>query len=103
MTAPAPATLRAGTASKGTCCYDMKYVTKATVDISVCAPLLADAHKSIHDYPSVAEDRAQNLAERTAKHYAQRVINHSGMEFEASQAANVVLRLSSSHKTDHSE
>ena len=47
--------------------------------------LLSDARKHVDKYPSVAEDTGQ--AERTAKHFMQRVLNRVAAELSPEAAA----------------
>ena len=74
---------------------------KACVEISACASVLVDAHKHIKEFPSGAEDSGE--AERTAKHFCQRAINHASMELEGVQAAGLVLGVGSSGSSNQNE
>ena len=89
-----PYDLGAGEGSKGAAMYEIKYMGKDCVDLGAAASVLVDAAKHVREYPSVAEDSGEDG--RTARHFAQHVINHSHMELEAVQAAGVVLGLRSS-------
>ena len=70
-------------------------VAEDAVQISAAATLLADAHRHVHaeQTRSSADDAGE--PQRNAKHFMQRVINASNMELEATQAASIVLGMSS--------
>ena len=53
--------------------YMVKYLSKDTTDITASASVLADSRRSIEPHPSKAEDAGE--AERTGKHFVQRVLN----------------------------
>ena len=93
-----PLTLGAGSASKATAMYSIKYMGKDSVNISASASVLHEAHSKVHDHPSSADDKC--TAERTSKHFCQHVINHAAMELEATQAAGVVLGIKSYGRSD---
>ena len=93
-----PLTLGAGSASKATAMYSIKYMGKDSVNISASASVLHEAHRKVHDHPSSADDKC--TAERTSKHFCQHVINHASMELEATQAAGVVLGIKSYGRSD---
>ena len=67
-------TLGAGSASKSTAMYSIKYMGKDSVNISAAATVLHEADKKVREYPSSADDKL--TAERTSKHFCQHVINH---------------------------
>ena len=69
-----PLTLGAGSASKSTAMYSIKYMGKDSVNISAAATVLHEADKKVREYPSSADDKL--TAERTSKHFCQHVINH---------------------------
>ena len=69
-----PLTLGAGSASKSTAMYSIKYMGKDSVNISAAATVLHEAAKKVHEHPSSADDAL--TAERTSKHFCQHVINH---------------------------
>ena len=93
-----PLTLGAGSASKATAMYSIKYMGKDSVNISASASVLHEAHSKVHDHPSSADDKC--TAERTSKHFCQHVINHAACELEATQAAGVVLGIKSYGRSD---
>ena len=93
-----PLTLGAGSASKATAMYSIKYMGKDSVNISASASVLHESHRKVHDHPSSADDKC--TAERTSKHFCQHVINHASMELEATQAAGVVLGIKSYGRSD---
>ena len=93
-----PLTLGAGSASKATAMYSIKYMGKDSVNISASASVLHEAHNKVHDHPSSADDKC--TAERTSKHFCQHVINHAACELEATQAAGVVLGIKSYGRSD---
>ena len=76
---------------------------KMVVQISASASVLKDAHEQIKAFPSGAEDRETDPQGREAKHFVQYVINHAQMELEATQAAGLVLNLSSAGGSDKVE
>ena len=76
---------------------------KMVTQISASASVLKDAHEQIKAFPSGAEDRETDPQGREAKHFVQYVINHSQMELEATQAAGLVLNLSSAGGSDKVE
>ena len=78
-----------------------RYMGKESVQISAAATLLADAAQHVHDFPSSADDVGQ--PERNARHYMQHVLNASNMELEATQAAALVLNMSSSTGSHRNE
>ena len=69
-----PLTLGAGSASKSTAMYSIKYMGKDSVNISAAATVLHEADKKVREHPSSADDKL--TAERTSKHFCQHVINH---------------------------
>ena len=69
-----PLTLGAGSASKSTAMYSIKYMGKDSVNISAAATVLHEADKKVREHPSSADDAL--TAERTSKHFCQHVINH---------------------------
>ena len=69
-----PLTLGAGSASKSTAMYSIKYMGKDSVNISAAATVLHEADKKVREHPSTADDKL--TAERTSKHFCQHVINH---------------------------
>ena len=69
-----PLTLGAGSASKATAMYSIKYMGKDSVNISAAATVLHEADKKVREHPSSADDKL--TAERTSKHFCQYVINH---------------------------
>ena len=77
--------------------YSIKYMGKDSVNISAAATVLHEADKKVREHPSSADDKL--TAERTSKHFCQHVINHSGMELEATQAAGLVLGVKSAPPT----
>ena len=93
-----PLTLGAGSASKATAMYSIKYMGKDAYNISAAATVLHEAHKAVHDHPSSAKDKL--TADRTAKHFCQHVVNHAAMELEATQAAGLVLGINSYGSSD---
>ena len=52
-----PLTLGAGSASKATAMYSIKYMGKDSVNISASASVLHEAHRKVHDHPSSADDK----------------------------------------------
>ena len=93
-----PLTLGAGQGSKSASLYQIKYMSKNSVDISQSASVLIEAYDHNVKYPSVAEDAT--TYDRIAKYFCQRVINHSAMELEGGQAAEIVLGERSSGSSD---
>ena len=91
-------TLGAGQGSKSASLYQIKYMSKNSVDISQSASVLIEAYDHNVKYPSVAEDAT--TYDRIAKYFCQRVINHSAMELEGGQAAEIVLGERSSGSSD---
>ena len=79
--------LGAGTGSKATAMYQIKYLSKDSVEISAASSVLIDAHQHIKDYASTADD--SGTVDRTAKHFVQRIVNSADMELEAVQAASL--------------
>ena len=73
-------------------------MSKNNVDISQSASVLIDAFDHNAKFPSVAEDAS--TYDRIAKYFCQRVINHSAMELEGGQAAEIVLGERSSGSSD---
>ena len=73
-----------------------RYMGKDSVQISAAATLLADAAKHVTNADTMSRAENSGTAERTARHYVQRVINASNMELEATQAASIVLGMPSS-------
>jgi hypothetical protein len=69
-------------------------MSKDSVAISLSASVLVDAQKHVLKFPSKADDSGS--ADRTAMHYLARVLNHSDMELEGTQAAGIVLGQKSS-------
>ena len=88
----------AGAASKGVSMYTAKYMGKDAVNIKDAAVVLADAANHVKEYVSTADNSGTST--RTAQHLAQRIINKSSIELEASQAAGVVLGVGSSNGSD---
>ena len=93
--------LAAGTGSKSTAMYQIKYASKESVEISASGSMLLDAHAHNKEYASAAEDAGTEG--REARRFAQRVINSAAMELEAVQAAGVVLGMGSSGSSDEIE
>jgi hypothetical protein len=90
--------LGAGGASKSAAMYQIKYLSKESVDISASASTLVDAAIHNRDYESTADDAGE--ASRNAKYFAQRVLNSVNMELDSTQAAAMVLGHRSSTHTD---
>ena len=90
--------LGAGAGSKATAMYQIKYMSKNSVEISAATSVLLDAEAHVREYKSRASD--SGTAERTARYFAQRVINRASMELEAAQAAAIVLGMKSSGGSD---
>ena len=90
-----------GAAAKAAAFYQIKYMGKDTVDISASASVLIDARRNIDKYPSKATDTGE--ADRTAKHYTQRVLNFADMELDATSAAGICLNQNSSGSSDTME
>lgn len=84
--------------SKAANMYQIKYMTKACVEISASASVLLDALKHNKEYASTAVDTG--TIDRTSKYFCQRAIHHSGMEMEGIQAAGIVTSLRSSGSSD---
>ncbi len=93
-----PLTLGAGQGSKSASLYQIKYMSKNSVDIPQSASVLIDAMDHNAKYPSVAEDAS--TYDRIAKYFCQRVINHLAMELEGGQAAEIVMGERSSGSSD---
>jgi len=79
----APLLLGAGDTAKGATMYTVKYHRE-----------LADARRHIQHYPSVAEDAG--TAARCTRHFLQKVLNAGATELASTQAAAIVLGVSSS-------
>jgi hypothetical protein len=73
-------------------------MSKHNVDISQSASVLIEAFDHNAKFPSVAEDAS--TYDRIAKYFCQRVINHSAMELEGGQAAEIVMEERSSGSSD---
>ena len=71
-----PLTLGAGSASKSTAMYSIKYMGKDSVNISAAATVLHEADKKVREHPSSADDKL--TAERTSKHFSSTCSASSG-------------------------
>ena len=89
-----PLLIGAGAGGKETTFYVCKYTSKPPSELAAAKTVLVDAAMYIKTYPSAAEDTTSYA--RAARQFAQRVINKSGMELNASQAASIVLGVSDS-------
>ena len=93
-----PLTTGAGQGSKAACFYQIKYMSKESVEISASASMLMDAYEHNKIYLSTADDA--ETYDRQAKYFCQRVLNHACMELEGLQAAGIVLGHRSSGSSD---
>lgn len=93
-----PLTTGAGQGSKAACFYQIKYMSKESVEISASASMLMDAYQHNKIYLSTADDA--DTYDRQAKYFCQRVLNHACMELEGLQAAGIVLGHRSSGSSD---
>eukprot|EP00966_Prymnesium_polylepis_P256539 5926351-Prymnesium_polylepis.1 len=67
----------------------VKYITKDSVALNASLAVLYDARMHIDLYPSAADDIG--TAERTARHFMQRVLNRTNMELSDTQEAMMLL------------
>ena len=74
--------------------YMVKYMVKDAYALAASLSVLADARRHIEEYPSYADDA--RTAARCTRHFLQRVINAGATELAPTQAAAIVLGVSSS-------
>ena len=89
----APLMLGAGQSAKGAGLYMCKYMVKEAYALAASLSVLLDARQNIAAYPTQASDSG---ADRTAKHFLQRVLNSTTAELAPTQAAAIVLGMPSS-------
>ena len=90
----APLMLGCGEGAKGSGLYMVKYLVKDAYALSASLSVLADAREHIDKYPSSIDGNQQE--DMRAKHFLQRVLNSTATELSPTQAAAMVIGMSSS-------